>query len=88
MCTPTPVSELVELPITWLRGDEARIAPLYQALKRQQAISSAITILNCGCGKSYMLQDGGHRITAAYRRFEETGEDVELPVHVLVSAQD
>ena len=32
-----------------------------------------------------MLEDGGHRITAAYKIFKETGRDVMVPVHKLVS---
>lgn len=40
---------------------------------RDKEINEPIRLLNCGCGKTYMLEDGGHRITAAYKIFKKQG---------------
>ncbi len=85
MCTQVPVSELVELPITWIRGDDDRLSTVFNSLKMGNPVSQPIRLLNCGCGKTYMLEDGGHRITAAYRLYQKTGRDVMIPVHKLVA---
>lgn len=86
MYAHVPVSELVELSITWLRADDQRLDSIFRSLKGGNPISEPIKLLNCGCGKTYMLEDGGHRITAAYRLFQETGNDVRVPVRTFVSA--
>ena len=85
MCTKVPVSALVRLPISWIRGDDERLKTVFRSLKAGNSISNPIRLLNCGCGKTYMLEDGGHRITAAYKLFRETGRDVMLPVHKFVA---
>ncbi len=85
MCTKVPVSELVQLPITWVRGDDKRLKTVFKSLKAGSNIKEPIRLLNCGCGKTYMLEDGGHRITAAYRIYKKTGHDIMVPVHKLVS---
>ena len=85
MCTKIPVSELVELPINWVRGDDERLNTIYKSLKTGNGINNPIRLLNCGCGKTYMLEDGGHRITAAYKLFQKTGQDVMIRVHKFVS---
>ena len=85
MCTKVPVSELVQLPITWVRGDDERLKTVFKSLKSGNGIKQPIRLLNCGCGKTYVLEDGGHRITAAYKMFKRTGRDVMVPVHKFVS---
>ena len=85
MCTHMPVSELVKLPIHWVRGDDARLVSVFRSLKAGASISAPIRLLNCGCGKTYMLEDGGHRISAAFKHFEQTGDDVLIPVHTFVA---
>lgn len=85
MCTNIPVSELVKLPINWVRSDDKRLNTIFSSLKTGDRVDKPIKLLNCGCGKTYMLEDGGHRITAAYRFFKETGRDVIIPVHKYVS---
>ncbi|MEH6579234.1 MAG: hypothetical protein V7731_19400 [Amphritea sp.] len=85
MCTKVPVSELIQLPITWIRGDDERLKTVFKSLKDGDSIKEPIRLLNCGCGKTYMLEDGGHRITAAYKIFKKTGRDVMVPVHKFVS---
>ena len=35
--------------------------------------------------ESTLLEDGGHRITAAYKMFKRTGRDVMVPIHKFVS---
>ncbi len=85
MCIKMPVSELVKLPISWVRGDDERLNTVFKTLKMGQDINSPIKLLNCGCGKTYMLEDGGHRITAAYKLFIKTGEDIKIPVHKYIS---
>ncbi len=85
MCTRVPVSELVELPITWVRGDDERLKDVFKSLKKGDPVSQPIRLLNCGCGKTYMLEDGGHRITAAYKMYKKTGKDILIPVHKFVS---
>ncbi|MEH6627779.1 MAG: hypothetical protein V7739_15140 [Motiliproteus sp.] len=85
MCTKVSVSELIQLPISWVRGDDERLKTVFRSLKAGHSINEPIRLLNCGCGKTYMLEDGGHRITAAYKLFKKTGHDVMIPVHKLVS---
>jgi len=85
MCIKVPVSELIQLPITWVRGDDERLKTVFKSLKAGDSIKESIRLLNCGCGKTYMLEDGGHRITAAYKIFKSTGRDVLVPVHKFVS---
>ncbi|MEH6814719.1 MAG: hypothetical protein V7677_19465 [Motiliproteus sp.] len=85
MCTKVSVSELIQLPISWVRGDDKRLKTVFRSLMAGQSINEPIRLLNCGCGKTYMLEDGGHRITAAYKLFKKTGHDVMIPVHKLVS---
>ena len=83
--THEPVSELVKPPIEWVRGDDARLGGLLAALAGGQTIGAPIRLLVCGCGKTYMLADGGHRITAAHRHLLRTGVDLALPVERLVA---
>lgn len=85
MCVQTPVSELVKLPINWVRGDDERLRTVFKSLKAGNSINEPIKLLNCGCGKTYMLDDGGHRVTAAYKYFKKTGRDIKIPVHTFVS---
>lgn len=85
MCAQVPVSELIELPITWVRGNDERLKTVFKSLKSGHAIQEPIRLLNCGCGKSYMLEDGGHRITAAYKMYKKTGRDILIPVKKLIS---
>ncbi len=85
MCTKVPVSDIVKLPINWVRGDDKRLETVFRSLKAGNCINDAIRLLNCGCGKTYMLEDGGHRISAAYKLYVETGQDVTIPVHTYVS---
>ncbi len=85
MCTKVAVSELVQLPIYWVKGDDERLKTVLKSLKEGNGINEPIRLLNCGCGKKYMLVDGGHRITAAYKLFKKTGRDVMIPVHKIVS---
>jgi hypothetical protein len=85
MCQTIPVSELVKLPINWVRGDDERLNTIFKSLKHSQSINEPIQLLNCGCGKTYMLQDGGHRITAAYKLFQKTGKDIMIRVHKHIS---
>ena len=85
MCTKIPVSELVTLPINWVRGNDERLNSVFSSLKKGQGVNTPITLLNCGCGKTYMLEDGGHRITAAYQLFKKTGKDILIPVHQYTS---
>jgi hypothetical protein len=85
MCTQVPVSELVKLPISWVRGNDERLKSVFSTLKAGQGINEPIKLLNCGCGKTYMLEDGGHRITAAHKIFKKTGKDILIPVHKFVS---
>ncbi|GEM_PF-1285249 len=85
MCTKIPVSELIKLPIHWVRGDDERLATVFKSLQAGQDINAPISLLNCGCGKTYILEDGGHRITAAYKHFKQTGRDIMIPVHKHIS---
>ena len=81
MCVTIPVSELVQYPINWVRGDDARLKSVFKSLLGEQQIDSPIKILVCGCGKTYMLEDGGHRITACHKLFKKTGRDIKIRVH-------
>lgn len=85
MCTYMPVSELVKLPINWVRSDDQRLMTIFKSLKNGNALHQPIKLLNCGCGKTYMLEDGGHRITAAYRLYQKTGNDVMVRIHLYVA---
>ncbi len=85
MCTNVPISELVELPINWIRGNDERLNTVFKSLKAGQDINEPVRLLNCGCGNTYILEDGGHRITAAYKLFQETGKDVMIRVHKLIA---
>lgn len=85
MCTYQPVSEIVKLPITWIRGNDDRLKGVFKSLKEGDGIKQPIKLISCGCGKTYMLEDGGHRITAAHKLFKETGEDVMIRIHKYVA---
>ncbi len=80
-----PVSELVALPIDWSRGRDARFAHIADSLSAGAGIRQPIRVVVCGCGRSYLLDDGGHRISAAFAHFQRTGEDLQLPVEKLVA---
>ena len=88
MCTKMAVSELVNLSINWVRSDDKRLDTIFSSLKSGNEINEPINLLNCGCGKTYMLNDGGHRITAAYKHYQKTGIDVLIPVRKHVSSFD
>ena len=81
MCEMVPVSELVKLPINWVRGNDARLDTIFKDLRGGNCLKQPIRILNCGCKKTYILEDGGHRITAAHKVLKETGRDILIPVH-------
>ena len=81
MCTYMPVSEVVKLPITWVRGDDERLKNVFKSLENGDGLKKPIKLLSCGCGKTYMLEDGGHRISAAYKLYEKTGKDVMVRIH-------
>ena len=78
-----PVSELVQLPIDWMRGKDARFIALVASLAGGSDIREPVRVLVCGCGQTYLLDDGGHRISAAFDHFKRTGEDLRLPVERL-----
>ncbi|MCB1957001.1 MAG: hypothetical protein KDG55_15065 [Rhodocyclaceae bacterium] len=80
-----PVSELVQLPIDWMRGKDARFIALVASLAGGSDIREPVRVLVCGCGQTYLLDDGGHRISAAFDHFKRTGEDLRLPVERLVA---
>ena len=80
-----PVSELVALPIHWVRGDDPRLQSIFRSLRVGGTINEPIRLLNCGCGKTYILEDGGHRISAAYALFRRTGRDIAIPVRKLIA---
>ncbi|PKF49911.1 hypothetical protein AT251_15320 [Enterovibrio nigricans] len=77
--------ETVELNVNWVRGKDARFTSLLKSLRKGDGIREPILLINCACGKTYILQDGGHRISAAYQRYLETGKDALLPVSVFYS---
>ncbi len=81
MCRLIPVSQLVELPVNWIRSNDARLAPILESLSNGDGIDKPIDLIRCGCGKTYMLKDGGHRITAANTIWKTTGKDLVLRVH-------
>ena len=81
MCEYLPVSEVVKLPINWVRGNDDRLKTIFRSLTDGDGFKEPIKITNCGCGKSYMLEDGGHRITAAYELFRKTGQDIQVRIH-------
>lgn len=80
-----PVSQLVNWPIEWVRGNDERLKTVLSSLRVKPAINNPIRIVKCGCGKSYGLIDGGHRITAAYQHYKKTGIDIVIPVEESVS---
>ncbi|MBV7336080.1 hypothetical protein KFU94_49165 [Chloroflexi bacterium TSY] len=80
-----PVSELVQLPINWVRADDERLKTVFKSLRAGNTIHDPIRLLNCGCGKTYVLEDGGHRITAAYKYYKKTGSDLLIPVEKYVA---
>lgn len=80
-----PVSELINTPIDWVRGNDDRLKTILSSLRVKPSINNAIKVVRCGCGKSYGLVDGGHRITAAYQHYKKTGVDIVIPVEEVVS---
>ena len=80
-----PVSQLIRLPIEWVRGNDERLKTILSSLRVKPAINNPIRIVKCGCGKSYGLVDGGHRITAAHQHYKKTGIDIVIPVEESVS---
>ncbi|MGF1707404.1 hypothetical protein [Enterovibrio baiacu] len=80
-----PISDIVKLDLHWVRGEDARFAAIMKSLKRGEAINEAIKLIQCACGKTYILQDGGHRITAAHKLFQQTGKDTLIPVDIFQS---
>jgi len=80
-----PVSALIKLPITWIRADDERINTVFKSLQSGSSINEPIRLLNCGCEKTYILEDGGHRISAAYKLFQKTGKDTLIPVRRFIS---
>jgi len=80
-----PVSQLIKLPITWIRADDDRINTVFKSLQAGSNINEPIHLLNCGCEKTYILEDGGHRISAAYKLFQITGNDTLIPVRRFIS---
>ncbi|MEZ8142990.1 hypothetical protein A1OO_12495 [Enterovibrio norvegicus FF-33] len=80
-----PVSELVKMDLQWLRGDDARFKSVLKSLKSGDSIKEAIQLIRCACGKTYILQDGGHRISAAFKLFQDTGQDLPIPVSIFQS---
>lgn len=85
MCTYMPVSEVVKLPINWVRGDDERLKTVFKSLEKGDGFKKPIKLLNCGCGKTYMLEDGGHRITAAHNIYKKTGKDIMVRIHRYVA---
>ena len=85
MCIYMPVSEVVKLPINWIRGDDERLNTVFKSLKKGDGFRKPIELLSCGCGKSYMLADGGHRITAAHKLYKKTGKDILVRIHKYVA---
>ena len=81
MCEYMRVSEVVKLPINWVRGDDERLKTVFKSLKNGDGLKEPIKILNCGCGKTYMLEDGVHRITAAHKLYKKTGKDIKVRIH-------
>jgi len=82
MCNFIPVSELVNMPMNWVRHDDARLKGALRYLVSANSSANPIKIVKCGCGKSYMLVDGGHRITVAYQELKRTGKDRKLRVQI------
>ncbi|KXF80465.1 hypothetical protein [Enterovibrio coralii] len=80
-----PVTKLIELDLHWIRGKDARFNAILKSLRKGDGIQEAILLINCACGKTYILQDGGHRISAAYQLFLESGKDSMLPVSIFQS---
>ncbi|MDD1780096.1 hypothetical protein LRP49_02685 [Enterovibrio sp. ZSDZ35] len=80
-----PVTKLVELDLHWVRGKDVRFTTLLKSLRKGDGIREAILLINCACGKTYILQDGGHRISAAYQLYLESGKDSLLPVSIFHS---
>ena len=80
-----PESKLVNMPIHWVRGNDEKLKTILSSLRANPTIDNPIRIARCGCGKSYGLIDGGHRITAAYQYYKKTGRDIVIPVEEVVS---
>lgn len=85
MIKQVPVSELVNWEINWVRGDDERLQTILSSLRVNTSINDPVKIVICGCGKSYGLVDGGHRITAAFQHFQKTGKDIFIPVDEVIS---
>ncbi len=51
-----PVSELVKLPIRWIRADDKRINTVVKLLQFGSNINESIRLLNCGCEKPIFLK--------------------------------
>jgi hypothetical protein len=45
MCTKIPVSELIQLPITWVRGDDERLQTVFKSLKAGNSIEQPIRLI-------------------------------------------
>ncbi|WP_251880404.1 hypothetical protein [Grimontia kaedaensis] len=43
-------------------------------------------MVRCTCEKTYVLQDGGHRIIAAFKIYQDTGKDLDIPVNLFKSS--
>ncbi|WP_028023971.1 hypothetical protein [Enterovibrio calviensis] len=80
-----PVSEIIKMDLHWLRGEDSRFKSVLKSLKQGEGINEAIQLIRCACGKTYILQDGGHRISAAFKLFEQTGKDLRIPVSIFQS---
>ena len=79
------IAELTRLPINWVRGDDDRLKTVLKSLNKNMKINDPIQLMNCGCGKTYILEDGGHRLTAAYKVYKKTGREIMIPVEIHVS---
>ena len=80
------VSELVSLDLNWIQGEDARFKSILRELRKGADINDAIQLIRCACGKTYVLQDGGHRISAAFKIYQDTGKDLNIPVNLFQSS--
>lgn len=80
------VSKLVAMNLNWVRGEDARFKSILKELKQGADINEAIQLIRCACGKTYVLQDGGHRISAAFKIYQDTGKDIDIPVNLFQSS--
>ncbi|WP_281543616.1 hypothetical protein [Grimontia sp. SpTr1] len=80
------VSKLVAMNLNWVRGEDARFKSILKELKQGADINEAIQLIRCTCGKTYVLQDGGHRISAAFKIYQDTGKDIDIPVNLFQSS--